>query len=240
VSVGTTTGTIEERLYSAALGEIPGASRLKLSGRGQLGGGYFPVSPANRAYPWLAAAELLEVRSTSAQDNPAGTGAYSIRVTGLSAAGAVVVQDITLTGTTAVPIPLPLFRVNSAEVLGIKSNVGTIVVRRLTPFVGDSLAIIPPTDARMMGSHYTIPAGRRLWIFATRFSAPVATIITRLRWRCPVKGWRVQDLALRTYAWAQGRTVEIPDVYEAGTDLSWEAQAIGVVTFELAALLTEA
>jgi len=53
----------------------------------------------------------LEILSNDADDNGAGNGARKVVIVGLNSSWDEVTQEITLTGTTAVAIPIPLTRV---------------------------------------------------------------------------------------------------------------------------------
>lgn len=123
-------------------------------------------------YPWMTGATSLEIVSSSASDTAAGTGAQSVTVAGLDLAGAEVTQTVATNGTTAVPLPTQLYRINSVSLGAVGSglrNLGTISVRdagggtvRQTIPISSVPDLSPGVDK---GSQYTVPAGHALLIY---------------------------------------------------------------------------
>lgn len=120
-------------------------------------------------YVWQTAAETLELVSSSGADAAAGTGARTVSVQGLSAAGILQEEIATLNGVTAVPLALSYLRVNKAQVATVGSggfNAGTVTLRRTS--AGVARAQIPVIGGVGLGvgmsGRYTVPAGHDLII----------------------------------------------------------------------------
>lgn len=114
-------------------------------------------------YPWMTSATQLEAVSTSASDSAAGVGARSLLVNGLSDDYDPAPQSIALDGTTAVPIPTAIFRINGGLIMSAGSsgtNVGDIIIRDLGG--GTTRAIIPAGYGITRQSQYTVRAGHTL------------------------------------------------------------------------------
>ena len=71
------------------------------------------------AYLWPAVATAMTISSSSADDDgaPVGSGALTVRVHGLTTAGAEFTQDVTLNGQAGVSIPISMYRVYRAYVM---------------------------------------------------------------------------------------------------------------------------
>jgi len=116
-------------------------------------------------YPWMTGSTSLEIISTSADDAAAGTGARTVTINGLDTAYAEIAQTITLNGTTAVAVPTPLFRIQSALIMTAgtaKVNAGDLVIRDLG--AGTSRAVIPLGYGITRQSQFTVPASYTLII----------------------------------------------------------------------------
>lgn len=125
----------------------------------------WPAPGGVREYPFLGAAAALQIVSDSASDTAAGTGARVVAVSGLSASWDVVVQFVTMAGTTPVALATPLLRVN--EVIAVTagssgSNVGTISVSAVSG--GAIVAQIAPADGVSFSGVFSIPAGQALLV----------------------------------------------------------------------------
>lgn len=106
-------------------------------------------------------AETVQVLSSSAADAAAGTGARTIRVTGLDANYNVQQETITLNGTTPVNGLLNFIRVHTATIITAGSsgvNAGAITVRQTTTTANVFLSIVIGRNQSNC-SAYTIPAG---------------------------------------------------------------------------------
>jgi hypothetical protein len=122
------------------------------------------------AYPWMTAATALEIVSGSANDAAAGTGARTVVIQGLDINYAEVSQTITLNGTTAVAIPISLFRINAALIASAgtgKVNAGELTIRDAG--AGTTRAIIPLGYGITKQSIFTVPAGFTLQVISQFF-----------------------------------------------------------------------
>lgn len=111
---------------------------------------------------WAAAAETLQVFSSSAADTSAGTGARTLRIMGLDANYAVQNETVTLNGTTPVTTTGTFIRVHSASVQTAGSggvNAGILTVRQSTTTTNIFLALEVGLN-QSNSSAYTIPAGQ--------------------------------------------------------------------------------
>lgn len=108
-----------------------------------------------------SAVEAVEVLSSSADDASAGTGARTIRITGLDSNYDVASETITLNGTSPVDSVNTYRRVHTASVLTAGSggvNAGTITVRHTTTTTNVFLSMqIGRNQTNCSG--YTVPAG---------------------------------------------------------------------------------
>ncbi len=105
--------------------------------------------------------EAVEVLSSSADDDSAGTGARTIRITGLDSNYDIVSETITLDGTTPVDSVNTYRRVHTATVLTAGSggvNAGTITVRHTTTTANVFLSMQAGRNQTNC-SGYTVPAG---------------------------------------------------------------------------------
>ena len=105
--------------------------------------------------------ELVEVVSSDANDAAAGTGARTIRISGLDANYDVQSETITLNGTTPVDSVNTYRRVNTATIQSAGSgrvNAGTITIRHTTTTANVFGSIVAGRNQTNIGA-YTIPAG---------------------------------------------------------------------------------
>ena len=112
-----------------------------------------------------AAAGVLKVSSSSADDNSAGTGARTIVLMGLDANYNEISETITLNGQTAVNTVKSFLRVNYLYVTTVGSGgtaAGTIYVGTGVVTAGVPATIygqIAVGDNASLMAHYTVPAG---------------------------------------------------------------------------------
>lgn len=105
--------------------------------------------------------ETISAVSTSANDTLAGTGARTVRVTGLDGNYAVQTVDINLNGTTPVASVATFRRVHSAQVIAAGSggvNAGDIAIRHTTTTANVFVNIVTGRN-QSNASAYTVPAG---------------------------------------------------------------------------------
>jgi hypothetical protein len=236
---------LEGRPLAVALGRIPGVRPVRLSGYGSMvAGTYKVIAPTGIAYPWLATAQTLEVVSSSPVDDVGDIGAQAVRLTGLAADLSEQTEDVALDGTTPVPTTKTWWRINDVEVLGATTNLGTVKVRRIAPNNADLLALISGRDGRMMSSHRSVPAGRRLLVSGYSYSSRISRVFLRRRWRNLGGPWRLDNIWMLTtpaFPTKVGADVfqNVPEVFPAGADVVWEGNMNGDLSFDLAAVEQE-
>jgi hypothetical protein len=155
-----------------ALGKVPGWSRVTALG-------HLPAVNSNTVpediwtlggnYPWLSAATLVKIRSTSIDDAPGGAGCQSARVNALED-GTYLEKPVTVTlnGTSDVLLAAPIGACNG--LLGMLpgvanafcTTVGDITLRRQDN--DEVLAVIPAGKGISQQSQFTVPAGKTLVI----------------------------------------------------------------------------
>ncbi len=124
-----------------------------------------------KAYNWLAAATVLKVSSSSTADVlTSGTGAWTIRISGLDANYLEVDEDVNMNGTTLVTTTTAFLRVFRVRVLTAGTglvNAGDIYIHNNT--VGTPTAGVPDdatktyakvlaTNGQTLMTIYTVPA----------------------------------------------------------------------------------
>ena len=176
-------GKDEEFSLQVARGLIPGHSAITVFG-------YNPdvdtseesVWPNGGTVPHPTAASVLKVSSTDAADaSPSGTGARTVRITGLNGSFNEVSETIVLNGQTAVNTVNSYLYVNGLTVTSVGSgganagdiNVGTGTVTAGVPAVlYDMIAI--GYNNRTTG-HYCVPTGYTGFLVQGLFTAGQAS-----------------------------------------------------------------
>lgn len=161
-----TDGTLSEQLV---FGDIPETESFTKFGRNPdidtgtgpediwSGGGLYTGQPIHSA-----AAETVEVFSSSANDAAAGTGARTVEISGLDENWMFQEEVVTLNGVTAVPTTTLWKRVNRGKVLTAGStgnNEGIIEVRH-TATVANVFLAIPVGQGQSTVAAYTVPEGK--------------------------------------------------------------------------------
>jgi hypothetical protein len=154
-----------DKSYGLAIAEggVPG-SRLYLLGyaASQSSATFnYPVWSTGASYTWAVANQRPRIASTSANDTAAGSGAQTVRVWMVNAAGAEVVEDVVMNGAGVVLLAaVDIRRVNRMEVLtcgGTGANEGVI-----TLYWTDGITIfarINIGDGASLACIQTVPAG---------------------------------------------------------------------------------
>lgn len=118
------------------------------------------------------AADTVDVSSSSANDTSAGTGARTIRLSGLDENWAEQTEDITMNGTTDVVSVNQWKRVNRVIVLTAGSggsNAGLIEVE-YTSTPATVFAQVPIGTNQSVIAALTVPAGKTMYVKRMRFS----------------------------------------------------------------------
>lgn len=126
------------------------------------------VNGLTTAAPYMpSAAVTVRVRSSSANDTAAGTGAQSLVVVGLDSTFAEISQTVTMNGATNVTLPTQMVRVYRTYVpdggCGTYggTNIGTITVESSA---GTKFFDIAIGSGQTQVCHYTVPAGYTLYL----------------------------------------------------------------------------
>jgi hypothetical protein len=132
------------------------------------------------AYPYLGAAQVITVSSTSALDTAAGTGARTVFISGLNASYNQVSETVTLNGLTAVNTVNSYLRVNRSWVTTAGSsgaNAGAIHVGYGAVTAGvplNTLAHIAIGNNQASFSVYTVPAGFTAYLVGIEYGGGAA------------------------------------------------------------------
>ena len=104
---------------------------------------------ATYTYPANGNADITKIVSTSTADT------MDVEAQGLDSTGALVVQTITLTGTTAVVLDTPLWRIFRMKNVGAVDNVGEVSAQNTA--LGIIYAIMQAGNNQTLMALYTIP-----------------------------------------------------------------------------------
>lgn len=190
------------------------------------------------AYPSAAAATTAKSSSTDDDGAPVGTGAQTLTVEGLDTNLAEVSQTVTMDGTTAVALPIDLFRVNRAYVRAVGSggvNAGTIDVLHGATV----LAQIAIGKGQTQQAIYTVPTlatGRRasLTPYLTQAdiqalvgAAAIDTAIVDLFMRDNAESWRTRHSFSSTVGIGSKADFElVPILLTPGTDIRLQVTSV--------------
>jgi hypothetical protein len=141
------------------------------------------------AYSFPSAASASVVLSSSANDTSAGTGARTVRVSGLGANYVLLHEDATMNGTASVSLTSQFLRVNEIKALTVGSNAvnaGAIQVKHGSTVIGEMAA------SKGISGHgfYTMP--QRGYIKAWQITAGGASnsrVTAELQVREPSGSW---------------------------------------------------
>lgn len=180
-------------------------------------------------YPWasLTSAVALELLSGSANDAAAGSGARTVRVTGLTGDYAEQSETVTLNGTSAVALTLSYLRVNAIDVLTCGSggaNAGALTLR----LSGGGATVGYVVAGEMLSTHgvYTVPAGARVWLLTPDLCRTANTAVDTVLWARPAGGLFAPKLRynVQTGTYTPGRRIP-PAVLAAGSDIEYRGKA---------------
>ena len=175
----TTPGSADIDFYLAvAKGDFTGYSNVSKFGYNPTVGStnYESIWEGSNAYPWMSAADQLEVLSSSANDTSAGTGARTVELQGLDSSWNVLTETVTMNGTSAVTTTGSFLRIFRARVVtGGTSlrNEGTITIRDQDTSTTRALITNGATNGmgQTLMAVYTIPAGKTGYIININVSS---------------------------------------------------------------------
>lgn len=157
----------------AAYGSIPGISPISINGNnGGITTTFEPIWPESAAYVPLAAAMSTPYIASSSTDDdgdPVGTGARTVRVTGVNTSYAAFSEDLTMNGQTSVNLTTSnVLFINSITVLTAGSgfvNAGTIRIGTGTNTAGVPAVVHAHMAAgfgKTQTAMYFVPANKKL------------------------------------------------------------------------------
>lgn len=149
-------------LERICLNKIPYAEKVQLNGvNTAISTSAETIWSPGATYAQLLTAAAMEAVSSSANDTAAGTGARTIRVTGIGTLDTAITEDVTLNGATPVALVSTYKAINSVKVLTAGSglaNAGNIDIRTVS---GATVKNQISSGASMLGKStsflYTIP-----------------------------------------------------------------------------------
>lgn len=120
-----------------------------------------------RAYVAQSSEAQRSVKSSNAQDNPAGTGAKVVRITYLTSNYELKTEDVTLNGVTAVnTVGTDIRFIECFDVIQGAAAVGVISLMTQTGGAGTEFCGIPAATTQSFMCHHYVPAGKQAWILA--------------------------------------------------------------------------
>jgi len=175
----TTPSSAEIDFYLAvAKGDFTGYSNVSKFGYNPTvgSGNYESIWEGSNAYPWMSAADQLEVLSSDTDDTSAGTGARTVELQGLDSSWNVLTETVTMNGTSAVTTTGSFLRIFRARVVTAGSsgrNEGTITIRDQDTSTTRALITNGATDGngQTLMAVYTIPAGKTGYIININISS---------------------------------------------------------------------
>lgn len=187
---------------------------------------------------YLTSAETIDVASTSANDDAAGTHARTVVLQGLNSAYEPISETITLDGTSTVTSSNSYLRINRAYVASTgnqdNSNDGDITFDPTTSGSGSRQAFIGSGDGQTLIAHYTVPAGRTAYMVGGQLSITSSSGSSGVKegqarlWKRPENGaWRIQS---QFTARSDGTSIapdinfSIPLIFEEKTDIKWTGE----------------
>jgi len=193
------------------------------------GGGLYTGQPDNFT------PETVDIVSSDAADTAAGTGARTIRISGLKTnlSTRYETEDITLNGTTAVTSVNTWWRINRCFVLTAGTgggNAGTITVNSTTT-TANVFASMPIGGNQTQIGAFTVPASsecilKRIRVAITRASGAAGSATVSLRVRNPGGVYR----ARRLFEVQTGGPVEFTawggDVIAPGADIKYRVDTV--------------
>lgn len=135
------------------------------------------VSDISTAYTFPAAAGTITISSSSGADTGAGTGAQTVKISGLDATYTPVSETVTLLGATAVTTTQTFLRFSNATVQTAGSGGKNAGVLTAT-LGGDPQCAIPIGMNTSQIGFYTVPAGYTVYIVQADFAISESALVT--------------------------------------------------------------
>jgi hypothetical protein len=219
-----------------AQGLVPGSKIIQKYGKNPnvSNGSYSTIWNGGGAYTGFpTGAETVTIISSSVNDvATTGTGLWTLRLYGLSAAGLEQTEDIIMNGTTAVTSTLSYLRLSRAKGLTagtLQHNDGDITIRQSIT-IANIFAVLPATYNTTMIAAYTIPADKYGYLLSQRAAIAnknAATVEMRMQVRTPSTLFTVNGEAALNSVGAGYISMEfkVPTKMQPLTDIFIEADA---------------
>ncbi len=179
--------------------------------------------------------ETVEVFSDNANDTAAGTGARTVRITGLKSTSSTSEEseDLTLNGTSAVTSVNTWYRIYRIRVLTAGSggeNAGILTARHTTT-TANVFASMPVGFNQSVIAAFSVPSGctlliKRVRVSIARASGAAGSATVSLRVRPPGGVFN----AIRVFEIQTGGQVEFSlvggDVVESGSDIKFRVEDV--------------
>lgn len=183
-------GSLSQDFFlQVAKGKIDGHAAVHVSGHiHSLGTAFKPVWSAG-VDPFPAAAGVVKISSSDANDAAAGTGARTVTIMGLNASGAAISETVTLNGQTAVNTINSFLRINEMAIITAGSggeNAGNVWAGTGTVTAGvpaTKYNVIEIAKNKSLSAFYTIPLNKKGYLLkiitgvSTNLGAQVETYI---------------------------------------------------------------
>lgn len=185
--------------------------------------------------------ETLEIFSSSAEDDedeatPPGTGAYTLRISGLETALSTeyTTEDVTLQGTTPVTTTKSWYRMNRAFVLTAGStgaNVGTITIRHSST-TSNIFAVMPAALGQTTIACWTVPHDNVFLLdhFSSRCARSANTATSAqvaLQIRQAGGAWRTREISRITNSAPISEDLNFPIRIEGLADIRMRCTTVG-------------
>ena len=162
--------------FRVSRGDVPGVSAVIIDGKIEdldIANGTPEIWSGHTAQnAWngpLSTAETMDIVSSSANDTAAGSGAQTIRISGLDGSYNTVAETLNLSGATPVTSVNSYVMLTAAVCLGqgtdFGSNQGNITVTSTT--TGDVHAYVPLGEGLARNGFYMVPADKNAMIIGT-------------------------------------------------------------------------
>ncbi len=162
-------------------------------------------------------AAVASIVSDSVADTAAGTGARAVLVAGLDADFNEISEVVAMNGLTPVSTAQEFYRLFSMTAVSAgttEANEGVITAS----IGGDAQSAMMPGDSNSFNSHYTVPAGHRLYLRSVNFfQGANKTVTTAFMSRPPGLPW-ITLSKLQVYRIAE-EVNQVPIPVEEKTDI---------------------
>ena len=180
-------------------GNIPGHELVVVNGiDGDIGTTTYLIWGED-AYVFPVAAILMNVSSSSANDDNGNTGAWNVTIYGLDTNWDRINETVVMDGQNPVPTTLQYRRINMMRTQRVGTNlrnVGNIYIGVGATVAGEPATIynkIPPEIGQSQTALYTVPDGKTAFVTYFHFGTDTTKIIElsmEVRYEdCPDNGW---------------------------------------------------